>query len=422
MKKIFIFFFCFPMITFGQQDSVVIPEPAVVDLQFLITEALVNNPEIQAALQDMSIRESRVAQESALSDPELRFMQEAMPDFHFNEAMYSRLDLMQTIPFPSKLGLQSHIAELESDHAHHDHLEKMNAVIRNLKIAYDELWLAQQQIILEHENERLMKQYLAIAQIKYGNAQSSQQDVLKAQIELSMIENDIVTFRQKELSAKAMLASLLNRQPNDTLGYAVIPEEVIFNSGIDTLITIALQNRPMLVHDSLVIDESQTMYSLATQQYLPDFTFGLEHITSPLTGFHGWSVSVGMTLPFAPWTLGKSNARVEEATASIHKSQDLYASERNMVTGNIKNLFYKVSAAKQQLGTYASSILPQAQEALQTSLVSYQTGRTDFLMLLDAYRSRVSLINEYFMTRMQFEQTIAELEFEVGTQNISDLK
>ena len=93
-----------------------------------------------------------------------------------------------------------------------------------------------------------------------------------------------------------------------------------------------------------------------------------------------------------------------------------------MVAGNIKNLYYKVSAAKQQLGTYASSILPQAQEALQASLVSYQTGQTDFLMLLDAYRSRVSLIKEYFMTRMQFEQMIAELEFEVGTQNISDLK
>ncbi len=95
--------------------------------------------------------------------------------------------------------------------------------------------------------------------------ETSQQDILKARIELSMIENDIVTFRQKELSAKAMLASLLNRQPNDTLGYAVIPEEVIFNSGIDTLISLALQNRPMLVHDSLVIDESQSIYSLATR-------------------------------------------------------------------------------------------------------------------------------------------------------------
>ncbi len=72
-------------------------------------------------------------------------MQEAMPDFHFNEAMYSRLNLMQTIPFPSKLGLKKHIAELElvpcpsrspgkNEWGHQ----------KNPKIAYDELWLSQQ--------------------------------------------------------------------------------------------------------------------------------------------------------------------------------------------------------------------------------------------------------------------------------------
>ncbi len=64
MKIFFICICCLPLFAFGQQDSVVIPEPAVADLQFLITEAIVNNPEIQAALQDMTIRESRIARKA----------------------------------------------------------------------------------------------------------------------------------------------------------------------------------------------------------------------------------------------------------------------------------------------------------------------------------------------------------------------
>jgi hypothetical protein len=42
--------------------------------------------------------------------------------------------------------------------------------------------------------------------------------------------------------------------------------------------------------------------------------------------------------------------------------------------------------------------------------------------LIDSYRTLVNLSKEYFMTRMQFEQTAAELEREVGTQNLSDIK
>ena len=171
-----------------------------------------------------------------------------------------------------------------------------------------------------------------------------------------------------------------------------------------------------------MIDESKTMLSMAKQEYLPDFKFGIERITEPMGPFTGWSVSAGITLPFAPWTLGKASARVDEANAAIVRSHAFYSATRNMVITNIKDLYYKASGTKQQLDIYNSAILPQAKQSVQASLTDYQTGRTDFLMLIDAYRTLVSLSKEYFMTRMRYEQTIAELEREVGTQNLSDVK
>ena len=93
-----------------------------------------------------------------------------------------------------------------------------------------------------------------------------------------------------------------------------------------------------------------------------------------------------------------------------------------MVVSGIKDLFYRAEAAKEQFDKYNSAILPQAKQSVEASLTAYQTGATDFLMLIDAYRTLVNLSKEYFMTRMQFEQTIAELEREVGTQNLSDVK
>ena len=171
-----------------------------------------------------------------------------------------------------------------------------------------------------------------------------------------------------------------------------------------------------------MIGESKTMLSMAKQEYLPDFKFGIERMTEPMGPFTGWSVSAGVTLPFAPWTLGKASARIDEADAAIIKSNASYTATRNMVASNIKDLYYKASGAKQQLDVYNSEILPQAKQSVQASLTAYQTGTTDFLMLIDAYRTLVNLSKEYFMTRMQFEQTVAALEREVGTQNLSDIK
>jgi cobalt-zinc-cadmium efflux system outer membrane protein len=198
--------------------------------------------------------------------------------------------------------------------------------------------------------------------------------------------------------------------------------EVSFTLNLDSLLNYALHNRPMIIKDSLMIDESKTMLSMAKQEYLPDFKFGIERMTEPMGSFTGWSISAGITIPFAPWTLGKAGARVDEANAAIIRSNASYNSTQNMVSSNIKDLYYKIQSLDQQLDIYNSSILPQAKQSIQVSMAAYQIGTTDFLMLIDAYRTLVDLSKEYFMSRMQFEQNVAELEREVGTRKLSDIK
>lgn len=392
------------------------------ELQYLIVEALVNNPEIRAAAFQMEVMEAKVPQARALDDPELRYMRMEMPNFRWNIATYSNFELMQMIRFPSKLFAQSDIAKIQAEHAHHDHLEKINAVLAKLKSAYYELWFIQQDIALARENIRLMKQFSSIAQTRYGVGGGSQQDVLKARVELAKLENDLIMLRQKELGMKAILMAILNRAPNDRIGVAVIPDEVVFTPTLDTLQTLALQNRAMLKHDSLSVDENRTMLSLAKQEYLPDLRLGLEYVRGPLDGFRGWTVTAGIVIPFAPWTLGKASGRVDEANAAIQRSIATYNASRNMVLSNVKELYFKAEANKQQLNAYRTKILPQAQQSLEASTTEYQSGRTNFLTLVDAYRTLVELKMEHFMIRMEFEQTIAELERTVGYQNVASIK
>lgn len=388
----------------------------------LLVEALRNNSEIRVAFSEIEIKKAGASKSGTLDDPELKYMREGMPGFNFNDAMFSRIELMQMIPFPTKFGAQNNLARIHVDESKAEHREIVNEVRSKLRSMYVELWNIQQNMLLTDGNWKLMKQFIAVAQTKYNNGEVHQQDLLKAQVENSMIENEMISLRQKELSAKAMLMSFLNRNENDTIGVAILPERNNIPFTLDELLAFARDNRPMLQRESLMIRESEIMRSMATQEYLPDFKVGIERMTEPMGAFTGWSVSLGMTIPFAPWTLGKVNARVEESDAAIRKSMASFTASRSMIESRIKDSYYKVEAANRQIALYDSAILPQARQSVQVTLISYTNGTTDYLMLLDAYRMLNDLSKEYLMTRMQCEQATAELEKETGVQNLSSGK
>jgi outer membrane protein TolC len=93
-----------------------------------------------------------------------------------------------------------------------------------------------------------------------------------------------------------------------------------------------------------------------------------------------------------------------------------------MVRSTIRDLYYRAEGERRQLATYRKTILPQARQSLNASMAAYQTGKTDFLMLLDSYRMLVELGMDALMHRMEFEQTVARLEREIGITELSRIR
>ena len=193
------------------------------NLNDLVREALRNNPELKAFEYNRDAMEARVDAAGTLDDPELTYMREEMPGFRWNESMMQKIELMQMIPFPGKLSTKTEIAEIQAEHAHHEHMEKANEVLARLRSAYFELWFAQQSLALNRENARLLQQFTKIAQTRYGVGETPQQDVLKAFVEIAKLDNQLITLRQQERAMKSMLGALLSRPPGDTLGVAAMP-------------------------------------------------------------------------------------------------------------------------------------------------------------------------------------------------------
>src|SRR5205807_10532852 len=82
-------------------------------------------------------------------------------------------------------------------------------VAARLKVAYYE-WLAVQKAIeLTHKDSDLLSRFEEIARNRYTVGKGLQQDVLKAQLEVSTLEQQLAILDEKRQRAEAEIASLL---------------------------------------------------------------------------------------------------------------------------------------------------------------------------------------------------------------------
>ena len=160
---------------------------------------------------------------------------------------------------------------------------------------------------------------------------------------------------------------------------------------------------------------------LMRQDYMPDLKLSVEYVRLPMTMENRWSVSAGITLPFAPWTLSKASSRVQEAQAEQLMLTSMYTSSKNMVQGEIRSKHASLRALEIQLRQLQDVVLPMLTQSIDLLLTEYESGRTSYLMVLDGYKMYNDMRRDRAMTLMKYHQTIAGLEREVGVSDISSI-
>ena len=87
---------------------------------------------------------------------------------------------------------------------------------------------------------------------------------------------------------------------------------------------------------------------------------------------------------------------------------------KNMTQFEVQDALVKVQTNGNLVALYKNTVIPQARQTLESTLSSYQNGKTEFLMLLDAYRMVLMAQLDYYMAVMNFMTSQAALEQAVG--------
>ena len=321
--------------------------------------------------------------------------------------------LTQGLPGGGKRELRAKVAEKDAEIASNAIAVQARDVIDQIKQAYADLYVNRKAIDVHEASVDLLRQFADVSMITYAAGRRSQQDVLKAVVEVSKLHEELVMFEQGAQLAAAQLNSLLNRPPGAPVGPLEEPGERLLLPPVEELQEQALRRRPELRGAQLAVERAEASLAVVTRDYTPDYTVGGGYMFMPREQ-DAWTASIGITWPTARWARGRLDAQKAEATAAI----EAVRAERQVVESRVRlavqQSYIRVKSAEQRATLLRASVLPQSRQALEVSRVAYEADRGDMLALIDNRRMVLEAQLGYYRALSDVEQARADLERAIG--------
>ena len=384
-----------------------------------VKQALEKNPEIQQLRHRLSAMEAKAKQAPYLEDPQIALQLSGVPlsnPTSLNQADTNSIGIRQMIPFFGKLGLKEKIAQREANIAAQELRAKEREIISMAKMAYADLFMASRSVEILREQLEILRVVIGATEARYRVGRVAQQDVFKAQLEQSQVLNQLIVVEEEITIAAVKLNTIMFRPPRTPVQ---IPAELAVPDGsfdASVLDDLAFANRPELQGAEREIERAEINYELADRnRRYPDFMLGWDYMRMPMEMKKDrYGAMINITIPFSPWTAGRRSYEVEESLAEIRAARANREAMRNMTVRQVGESQARAQAAKRSLQLYREGLLSQAELSFRSALSAYQTGRAEFVNLLEAQRALREARMGYYRASANVLQSVADLERAVG--------
>lgn len=393
-----------------------IPTGPALTLDEVERMALERNPEIAVAARRVAMAEAHVPAAGALDNPKAIYRGWGVPlsqPWNYNQAQ-NMFMVTQELPGPGKRSLRTDVARSDVTEAK-DALAAIHLRVRvEVRKAFYDLLEAQDELKIHDEHVDIARQAIAAARIRYTVGQVPQQDLLKAQLELTRLAEHLIRFDRDAEVARARLNTLAGRDPATPLrvqgDYGVVsalPSEASMEQ-------LALQVRPDLLEAETAADKSRQQQSLAKKAYVPDFSLSAGYmLMQPSSKMRNtYMVEGSMTLPWLDHR--KHDAEIATATVAVTEQDAELAALRTEAFGQIKESLAEAQAAQKFAALYQDSLRPQAEATLHAAVIAYENNQTDFLNLLDSQMQVIDIDLAWLQALADFNTRMADLELAAG--------
>ena len=397
------------LIVFGCASAIFAEER--VRLDQLVGELLKSNPDLQAATLRYQAALTRPSREGALPDPRVQFgwvsSGSIVPGKGLGEDPNANIgfQISQEFPYPGKRGSRTDVALKEAAAEKQMYRATVQSKVASLSSAFYELNFVYEAIELLEENKNLLTQLAKVAEVRYSVGNASQQDLIRSSIEISILENRLLSQEQKKRSLVAEINSLLNREPLSPLGR---PEKVDAPQlePLEILQKRMKEVSPMLLSQHSRVETREAQFRLAEREKYPDFDL--------MGGYYNqgemddmWEVQFSMNLPI--WTGRKQGRAAQEASLMLSEAKQTYRATEQTLLYQLQDAYAKAETAQKLSELYSIQVVPQSRIALESSIASYETGAVDFLTVLSNFMTILEYRMNYFEQQAAYLKAYASL-------------
>jgi len=376
------------------------------NLKSLIEQVLQNNPEIPRTRASWQSAKAKTDQVSAYPDPMLSYSVAPQTIFSKQSDYGQIINVSQVMPWPGKLNVKKEIAQWQASAIRETIGTTRLALIAASKMQFADWQYVHAAIELNTQNKSLLQEFKNIAEIKYSAGRASKQDVLRAEVEFTLLEKTDEALNRQKATIAAQINNLLNwasKSPLAMPNQDVVPYPLI---DIRRLPQLVLQSHPRLkqINASLVAAEKQQL--LAKREFYPDIQLKVSYNSLRMNTDNQFTVGVGFNIPLSE----KRNAAVDEASfkkSTLNWRKQSLIAEINKL---IQIHHARVVESEQVIKLFESRILPLAEDNLKAARSDYESGQGNFLDMITAEQNLIRLQLQLLETRSNYKKQVALLE------------
>ncbi|MEO8514969.1 MAG: TolC family protein [Ignavibacteria bacterium] len=395
----------------------------VFTLNQLLFAAVNNNPDLIAIQTKIDVSNFQAEGMTYLPDPMFEFeLDDIMSDF--SKVGMINFYISQMFPFPGKLALEKKSVMNTKSMMQSERLTMAVEIMNMIKMNYYDLYLLNNKLQVNHDNQLLLKTFIAAAEAQYMVGKGMQQEVFKSQIEMSRLQNEDFILKQQRKNIFSVLTKLTKIVVDEDtkINFADIDTEYLLDKGnfninstkTDKLIDYAFEHRPDLKTLKNKILMNQTDLDMAKINRLPDFNIKLGYKILPFEEKNAFAFMVGVNIPFAPWSSGKYDLAIKKNEVIIKSTTEEYSAKKNDIRNEVTTIVNNMTSLKETMNFYYGVQIPQTENTMKSAQYSYETNMGSFLDLLDAYKMYQEAKLMYYESVNMYLKMIAELEKATG--------
>ena len=381
------------------------------NLQDLIDIAKRENPilDVLKAKEDAA-RSSVVTAESYLN-PEIevgtgpsRFR---TPNTSTNQRRNYGVNISQPLEFPNVRGAKKAVAESRVNYASSvTEATMINLSLQIKKAFYDVLQNEAVLKIAEGDRDALknIREKVAL-RVEVGEA--PRYELIKADTELVAAQRDADAALLRISESKFYLRGLVSKSLTDSFGLvgSLPPSDINLNADF---LRNEISKSPKLKQIKASADIAENRLRLEEKLINPGLTLNAGVDQDPDIN----SYRFGISIPIPIWN--RRQGQIGEAAAGYRELQAQYTDQELALRRDIESAFQRYLIAQQQVKTFESGLLEQAESVLKVAESAYRYGERGILEYLDAQRTFRLVRKDYLASKYDYVVAILEIEQLLG--------